>query len=437
MKHHVVRAGVTAGAPVRVGCEIAEGITCDDLIFCYESPVKTVYFTSAACAAEEYSERNGLCTSEERRLCKIRSERDTQLPSRKNCQTMTGDANDLPSNTTDLPTEPRNLENVHRDRNEDHERANSPTEAVSGSPLPSPTTSPHPPANQTASGTDIVAQATASILSDEDIFMDDTEAHVEHNSAGMWQEGLDRTDEHIFDLIHSAAIKVNCNTLTVSAVTELCLNYGFSTEQLAKCLDTNTRDGSLSITEDGSHIVLPRQLVCTRDNLTGETGLNSSLPPSRDDHGTDCQNVDAEPSTSQSNNDQLGPSQGNERKTRTCAPPRTTTPNDGKSRARSTRRKPTKTANHTLVREGSKEMEALIKKMSPKVRLRKVDLLGRVLEGRDTEEDCVRAETSGILDDGEVNRRIHLRGSELTLSCGAPIVVGNPDVTSTPRPDCG
>ena len=51
------------------------------------------------------------------------------------------------------------------------------------------------------------------------------------------------------------------------------------------------------------------------------------------------------------------------------------------------------------------------------------------------EEDWIRAETSRILDDGEVQEQVQLRGAELALGCDGPLTLHALDVTSTPRPD--
>ena len=64
-----------------------------------------------------------------------------------------------------------------------------------------------------------------------------------------------------------------------------------------------------------------------------------------------------------------------------------------------------------------------------------LDLLDRVLIHMYDEEDCLRAETSRVLDDEEVHELLKSRKAELSLECGGPINIVEPDVTSTPRVD--
>ena len=66
-----------------------------------------------------------------------------------------------------------------------------------------------------------------------------------------------------------------------------------------------------------------------------------------------------------------------------------------------------------------------------------LDILDRVLVHMYDEEDCLRAETSRVLEEEEVRDLLEKRGNELSLTCDAPITITEPDVTSTPRADRG
>lgn len=79
----------------------------------------------------------------------------------------------------------------------------------------------------------------------------------------------------------------------------------------------------------------------------------------------------------------------------------------------------------------------MVARMPLKARKRREDILGRVLKNKDTEEDCIRAETSQVMVDEEVQERVRRRQAELALTCGAPLHINMPDVTSTPRADFG
>ena len=90
-----------------------------------------------------------------------------------------------------------------------------------------------------------------------------------------------------------------------------------------------------------------------------------------------------------------------------------------------------------MLQQCTKELRVMVTRIPEKRRQRRNDILGRVLRNRDTEEDCIRAETSRIMDDEEVRQQKEKRRTELAFTCGGPLTVHHPDVTSTPRPDCG
>ena len=87
----------------------------------------------------------------------------------------------------------------------------------------------------------------------------------------------------------------------------------------------------------------------------------------------------------------------------------------------------------TIHDHNGRELRVLIERLPERDDLQGEDLLGRVLRKKDSEEDCVRAETSQILGEAEVRRRVEDRRDELALSCGLTDGVGHPDVSSTPR----
>ena len=84
-----------------------------------------------------------------------------------------------------------------------------------------------------------------------------------------------------------------------------------------------------------------------------------------------------------------------------------------------------------------REVRVMVARMPTMLPKAKVDILGRVLSNRDDEEDCIRAETSQIMEEEEVKQRVQSRRAELALSCGAPLRVVGPDLTSTPRTEHG
>ena len=92
---------------------------------------------------------------------------------------------------------------------------------------------------------------------------------------------------------------------------------------------------------------------------------------------------------------------------------------------------------HSAPTTKARELRVVVRRIDDRGSVNNDDILGRMLSGRDTESDCVQAETSRHLDDAEVIGTVQDRQAELTLTCGVPMPVGEPDVTSTPRPHDG
>ena len=90
-----------------------------------------------------------------------------------------------------------------------------------------------------------------------------------------------------------------------------------------------------------------------------------------------------------------------------------------------------------MMEECAREVRVVVKRIPGEHAQRSGDILSRVLHNTETEADCIRAETSQIMGEEEIQARVENRREELTFTCGRPLNLHAPDITSTPRPQCG
>ena len=328
-----------------------------------------------------------------------------------------------------------------------------------------------------------MAAATAVILDgDDDVFMDDTEVGDFGGTAGLWQpDSPARLEEHILDLILHTAHRKNIWTWETAQIVARCERQGFRKEHVEACVRGCLNDGTFlrHVSEDVfiiPHVqaytprppvpgslapdspaherpsgprpgnsasrseACPRTHHHTDENNNASTLDEATVPPTVSSGDTTDNNMD----TNISGNGPACPTHDRERPGNHGR-----AHNDGYSESslpqdviRQVPPPNTESDQNTGVPRCSpcqssgtdRELRVVLHRVaSPSPR----DLLGRVLGNVDTEADLVRAETSQIIPDEEVQRRVDSRQAELALTCGIPLNLDNRDVSSTPRPECG
>ena len=320
-----------------------------------------------------------------------------------------------------------------------------------------------------------MAQATATILADvsssgQEAFIiqdgnDQADSGTFGGTAGLWQpeDNPARLEEHLLDFIHSVGREVKSNILTLDLVWERCRDHGYFSDQIRSGLDNCVEDGSIQINPEGTHIALapamvldsqptwtPDVLHTTTTNGSGENPRNANEAPGvsvtstmddKDDEpsGTgltmlvpamDCHDRESGSPPSEQDICDCHLNPGNDAPTNNTDRRPDDAPRDSNARCTNTRTR-------AMIQECKRDLKVIVTRLPTNTTGCENDLLGRILNNKDTEADCVRAETSRIMEEDEVRQHLRSRHSELAFSCGRPLQVRHPDVTSTPRPDCG
>ena len=128
---------------------------------------------------------------------------------------------------------------------------------------------------------DIVAKAAEALLEDDN-GGGVLDAGLEGGIAGLWEANpIDRIEEHIVDLIHSTAIKLNSRCLHIDLLRSRATRRGYDMDAVQSCVRACANEGILQHNDDVTTIFIPDSsyLACgvTANNIGSEAALQRHL----------------------------------------------------------------------------------------------------------------------------------------------------------------